>query len=65
MGKVNTERSLERPEHVICEDCGRGFNLLHRSHLRVHGYASQAEYRQAHNIDLDVPLNSLDLGHLD
>ncbi|OGY10738.1 MAG: hypothetical protein A3D26_02750 [Candidatus Blackburnbacteria bacterium RIFCSPHIGHO2_02_FULL_44_20] len=58
MGKGSAERSLERPEHIICEDCGRRFNLLHRSHLRVHGYTSQAEYRQTHKIDGDVPLNS-------
>lgn len=58
MGKVNAERSLQRPEQVICEDCGRGFNLLHRSHLRVHGYASQSEYRQVHNIGTNIPLNS-------
>lgn len=48
----------ERPEKVVCQECGGGFNLLHRSHLRVHGYNSQAEYRQAHGISDNEPLNS-------
>lgn len=57
-GIVSGKRSMERPEKVICQECGGGFNLLHRSHLRVHGYKSQAEYRQAHGISDNEPLNS-------
>lgn len=50
--------SAERPEKVICLECGGGFNLLHRSHLIVHGYNSQAEYRKVHGISDNEPLNS-------
>lgn len=57
-GVVSGKRLMERPEKVVCQECGGGFNLLHRSHLRVHGYKSQAEYRQAHGISDNEPLNS-------
>lgn len=26
------KKVTERPEKVICQECGGGFNLLHRSH---------------------------------
>ena len=52
------KKAVERPDKVVCQECGGGFNLLHRSHLKVHGYKSQAEYRQAYGISDDEPLNS-------
>lgn len=57
-GAVSPGRKTERPERVVCSDCGRGYKLLHWTHLRVHGYDSQADYRKSHGIDVKVPLNS-------
>lgn len=55
---ANSRRVTERPERVVCQECGGEFHLLHRSHLRVHGYNSQAEYRETHGISDNEPLNS-------
>lgn len=57
-GAISAGRRAARPDQVICLDCEHGYKLLHRAHLRVHGYQNQAGYREAHGIGVEVPLNS-------
>lgn len=57
-GAISARRNAERPEAVICKICGKPCQILHRSHLRIHGIANQAQYREMYDIGYEVPLNS-------
>ncbi|OGE32731.1 hypothetical protein A3J19_03485 [Candidatus Daviesbacteria bacterium RIFCSPLOWO2_02_FULL_41_8] len=63
-GAISAGRRAERPAQVICKICGRACKLLHKPHLRVHGIASQVEYREMYDIGYEVPLNSRDYADL-
>lgn len=51
-------KDRELPKEVVCLDCGKDFRLLHRSHLRVHSYTNQQEYRDTQGLDTQIPLHS-------
>lgn len=57
-------RERELPSQVVCLDCDRGFNLLHKSHLRIHGYLNQLEYREFYGLDQNIPLHSTNLAQM-
>lgn len=57
-------KDRELPKEVVCLHCGKGFKLLHRSHLRVHSYTNQQEYRDTQGLDTQTPLHSESYAYL-